>query len=152
MKAPAMSHEELTDFILNFTGPAHCFSAWIKGKGYVNKGETVESRPDYERQLGQRKRSEAENIGYASDYAEPGYDSPKHGILFADWNPFPSNLPDALENLGYSIEWSDEWATCEDCNKAFRTEPDSYDWKPAGTITENGAFCNACVSEEEETA
>src|SRR5262245_37415400 len=69
------------------------------------------------------------NIEWRADYAEPGYDKGEHGILFANWNHYPSRLTDILERMGYAIEWSDEWAQCDDCNRAVRTSGDSYGWR-----------------------
>ena len=87
-------------------------------------------------------------IEWAEGYAEPGYDAPKHGVLFANWNRYPSRLTDILERAGYAIEWSDEWSTCEDCEKAVRTSPDSYSWSPAcALIAECSIVCRNCLAD-----
>ena len=126
-------------------GKAYCFSAHVPGQGYINCGELVEQMPEYTRQLLCAITSEVENIGYSQAYAEPGYDAVK-GIFFANWNHFPSKTGDLLEKLGYACEWSDEWTTCDNCNSALRTQPNSYDWTPGYEFdNENGEiFCHDC--------
>jgi hypothetical protein len=124
----------------------HCFSANVPGKGYVNDGSEVYDRVDYLRQLASAVRSEIDNMGYAEDYVEPGYIAPKNGILFANWNVFPSGIDYNLELLGFCTEWSDEWAICE-CNRAYRTSPDSYDWAPAFVVIKDRVLCIDCAKE-----
>lgn len=127
---------------------AHCFSAHVPGKGYVNRGELAEEMPEYNRQRMRSAESEIENIQYASDYAEPGYDAPRKGILFANWNVFPSWIDDVLERAGYAIEWIDEWMVCE-CGKAFRTSPNSYSWTMQGAwIDECTLLCAECIRQD----
>ena len=76
-------------------------------------------------------------------YSEPGYDA-ESTVLFADWNSegkwnqenskydkTSKLLPllcELAEKVGFAIEWSDEWETCQDCQGAFRTSADSYGW------------------------
>lgn len=127
----------------------HCYSAHVIGEGYTNRGENPATRPDFLKQLERDATSELENIGFSPAYAEVGYEQPRKGILFANWNKFPTNIDTLLERNGYAIEWSDEWTQCEDCNKAFRTEADSYCWTPAGKFTEQGCFCNECIKANE---
>lgn len=105
-----------------------CYRAHVSGKGYVNEGDPA-TRADYLRQLERSATSEAENAGYARDYAEPGYTAGPKGIVLANWNVFPRELGDTLERAGYSVEWSDEWSTCDDCNRLVRTSADSYGWR-----------------------
>lgn len=124
--------------------PAHCFSAFVPGQGYVNDGSRVDLHDDYEKQRQRRAESEIENMGFAPKYAEPGYDDPIKGILFADWNVFARGVDRILERAGYAIEWSDEWTTCGDCGNAVRTQPDSWIWKPSYVISENGIYCKEC--------
>lgn len=101
-------------------------------------------------------------------YAEPGY-SDANIVATGNWNNVDiysyttksrnviSNLPkricDLFEKLGVEIEWSDEWATCNDCSKLIRTEPDCHSWKPfynkAG-IEKGECVCLDCCPEEEE--
>jgi hypothetical protein len=127
--------------------PAHCFSAHVIGQGYVNRGEVQATRADYDRQRVQRTESEIDNLGWAPGYAEPGYDQPTRGVLLADWNVFPTGIDTILERAGYTIEWSDEWITCAECNKAVRTEPDGYDWTPSYVIVDGDFLCRSCADE-----
>ncbi len=71
-------------------------------------------------------------------YGEPGYRDPEKQIVFANWNYIPSNLSEYIEDAGYSIEWSDEWLINGSDNKAYRTKPDSHDWEPSYSITNDG--------------
>jgi hypothetical protein len=90
--------------------------------------------------------SEIETLGYATEYAEPGYDNPKSGILFANWNHFPGKATDLLERAGYAVEWSDEWHICDGCGKAVRTSPDSYGWQAAYILNDDSKIlCLDCV-------
>ena len=108
-------------------------------------------------------QSELENIGYASDYAEPGYDSPDNGIYFSNWNDrseyidgrrivIDDTMPRVaklLEHIGASIEWSDEWTTCADCGRAVRTSPDGHGWKQQwAMIDECEIVCADCLAED----
>lgn len=127
----------------------HCYSAHVIGQGWVNRGENPATRADYYRQLERDATNEVDNIGFSPAYAELGYTQPRKGILFANWNKFPTNIDRLLERAGYAIEWSDEWTTCEDCNKAFRTQPDSYCWEPAGVIGDGTCLCNQCIKANE---
>jgi len=106
---------------------------------------------------------ENEEYNVANDYAEPGYDLENGGggIIFADWNDKSHydqetrtrvvtddkmpRLAELAERLGFDIEWVDEWAVC-DCQKAFRTQPDSYSWRMFGYFNEDGGYqCGECV-------
>src|SRR4051812_18753686 len=89
------------------TKQPHCYSAHVPGQGYVNDGTRADLAADYRRQLGRAARSEFENMGFASEYHEPGYTQPARGFLFANWNRFPRNFDRLLERMGYAIEWSD---------------------------------------------
>jgi hypothetical protein len=128
----------------------HCYRAHVPGKGYVNDGALVADCAEFERQLERDVQSEIDNIGYASEYAEPGYTQPAKGIVFANWNVFPRGLDSILERAGYEIEWSDEWSTCEDCGRAVRTSADSYGWTRSYVIMGEGSLlCRECVDEDE---
>ena len=104
------------------------------------------------------------NIDSARGYAEPGYDDPERGILFANWNnetrrgtdaerkagdywptvsTFRSRFADLLERAGYDTQWSDEWVIC-DCGRAVRVEPDGWDWTPSYVIADGGFACHEC--------
>jgi hypothetical protein len=137
--------------MINGRHSPHCYSAHVPGQGYINRGERIDQRPDYLRQLSKDVQSEIDNMGFAPSYAEPGYDQPKRGVLFANWNRFPRGFDSVLERAGYAIEWSDEWTTCDDCGKALRTQPDSYGWTPAYVEDESGnIMCRDCAPEDED--
>ena len=87
---------------------------------------------------------------YADGYADgQGETQPTKGVLAANWNKFPRGLDSLLERLGFAVEWSDEWTTCDSCNKALRTQPDSYCWEPAFRETSDGeTLCRACYADE----
>ncbi len=96
--------------------------------------------------------SEIESMRFAHGYAEPGYSNPAKCVLFANWNYFPSNIDQILERYGFAIEWSDEWAECENCNRAVRTSGNSYFWQPSfGMVEECTILCADCLKEEAES-
>lgn len=130
----------------------HCYSAHVPGQGYVNQGNLIgESHADYLRQLADSVQSEIDNIGWAEGYAEPGYDAPKNGVVLADWNVFPRGLDSILERAGYAIEWSDEWTTCESCNRLVRTSPNSYSWTRSYYLAnECEIICRNCAMKDAE--
>lgn len=92
-------------------------------------------------------QSDIDDVQWSEGYAEPGYDQPKKGVLLANWNYFSREVTDLLERYGYSIEWSDEWITCDDCYKIVRTSPDSYGWKQSAWIDEGDVFCEQCIKD-----
>jgi hypothetical protein len=75
---------------------------------------------------------------WCAEYGEPGYDTPEHGIFFANWNNVPRCIGDWLEHHGYATEWSDEWIISYETNKAYRSSPDSYGWKRSYVMFDNG--------------
>lgn len=110
-------------------------------------------------------------IDVAADYAEPGYTKrdPDGDIFFGNWNPpkfyFSTNdkatfeslslkekktamgmarVAEFIERIGSSVEWSDEWATCYDCSRAFRTQADSYSWQPSYIDIDGELSCDKC--------
>jgi hypothetical protein len=95
-----------------------------------------------------RVKSEIENMGYANDYAEPGYETPERGILFANWNLFCTEAVTLCERMGFAIEWSDEWSTCGDCGRAVRTSPDSYAWELSFVLDEGELLCEECAEDQ----
>ncbi len=121
----------------------HCFKAWVDGDVIHNRAEY------YLAQLQRTAEQEVANMGYATAYAEPGYAQPTKGILFANWNYLPRDFDKVLERAGYAVEWSDEWATCDGCNNAVRTSPDSYCWTPSYVLDDDGVYCLACAGTEE---
>ena len=86
-------------------------------------------------------------------YSEPGYshDSTEVPILFADWNkPLLAAFCDLTELVGGSIEWSDEWETCSDCEGAVRHSPDCYQWKKYSVMIGDETVCGNCLLEDPE--
>ena len=104
------------------------------------------------------------DIQIVDGYAEPGYDDKP--LVLADWNDIqtykpgtnevvsrnttPSRLATLFEKLGYGVEWSDEWITCQGCYEAMRYRGDSYSWTPYWY--ENGCelYCFNCVKDDPE--
>ena len=100
------------------------------------------------------------------DYSEPGYsrDNEDFPIFLANWNSrshYDSNLKKfittcelmpklgkLLEENEASIEWSDQWERCEDCNNVFRISPDSYGWKQFGVSHGDMVSCGNCILED----
>jgi hypothetical protein len=89
--------------------------------------------------------AELENMQYAGQYAERGYDQPAKGILFANWNYFSKEVACILERVGYELEWSDEWSQCDECTKAVRTSPDGHGWQPFYILDDSSLVCLSCV-------
>lgn len=90
---------------------------------------------------------EDNNANFAQGCAEPGYDDKP--VIMANWNNIEGAIYDALEGEGFSCEWEDEWITCDECGKAFRTSPDSYGWEMFGAIFDGFALCGNCIDAEE---
>jgi hypothetical protein len=92
-------------------------------------------------------------------YVEPDYDDKP--VVLGDWNDRREynretgqsrvvnktmpRLAKLFGKLGYSVEWEDEWASCEDCGKVFRTSPDSYSWRMYGWISDGFCLCGDCI-------
>lgn len=74
---------------------------------------------------------------HCNEYGEPGY-STETGIILANWNDIPEGLCNALEAMGVSLEWSDQWIIDYNHDKAWRTGPDSYGWTPSTRVTDDG--------------
>lgn len=117
--------------------------------------------------------SQAAWLTAASHYSEPGYTGGEP-IVFANWNSQRAYLPDVdrlhprnlrvapdgiedilmeragrvLEKLGVALEWNDEWVTCDYCDGAIRTQPDSYAWLPSYVVfDECEIYCRHCLVE-----
>lgn len=105
-------------------------------------------------------------ITWSPGYAEPGYDAPENGVLFANWNAETrynetthkfetvddtmSRIAKVAETAGYETEWYDEWSTCGDCGLAVRTSPDSYSWQPSYVVlNECELLCKGCVEPDD---
>jgi len=112
-------------------------------------------------------RSRIEDIRICTEgFAEPGYDDPPSGIIaFGNWNTLsrwdaashsfvttddtPGRVAELLERLGVELEWSDEWACCDQCSKAVRTSADSYGWKPSYSQDNDGNItCANCIADD----
>jgi hypothetical protein len=86
--------------------------------------------------------------GDMGEYCEPGYSTEKESILFGDWNPVPKGLLSALEER-FELEWNDEWTSCEECGRYFRTSGDCYQWTMYAWIDGKSGtcLCGDCVKE-----
>jgi len=94
-------------------------------------------------------------------YAEPGYNSQL--VVTGNWNSVTrydkdtkervkvSNLPERLsaifEKMGFETEWYDEWHSCDECQRIFRQEPDSYGWKPSFVEYKDSILCMNCFKD-----
>lgn len=83
------------------------------------------------------------DVDWCESYGEPGYSNPERGIIFANWNHVSRSVQDWLEHHDYALEWSDEWITCGETSKAYRTSPDSYSWLPSYVMTEDCGIIGA---------
>lgn len=89
------------------------------------------------------------NIQTYHGCVEPGYDDKP--VALANWNNIPEKVYKALEFMGYSCEWGDEWGYCCDCYKAFRTSPDSYGWQQYyAWIGDCDVVCGDCIKNNPE--
>lgn len=108
-----------------------------------------------------------EMTDYAGTYGEPGYSldetaatplvvfgsywcrcgDPKFSEPYRDGSAslhdiakhYPQTFA-RLEEQGVVFEWYDEWTIDYDNDKAYRTEPDSYSWKPSLLVTDSGDY------------
>ena len=79
----------------------------------------------------------------SGEYCEPGYTSDKP-ILFGDWNGIPKPLCHALEEH-FTLDWFDEWLSCSECGKFFRSIGDCWGWSMYGWITDGDCLCGDCI-------
>jgi hypothetical protein len=107
-------------------------------------------------------RCQVEYVQTFSGYSEPGYADPECGLVaVGNWNsvrPYreegpedftPELLGEALDALGVPCEWSDEWTSCDGCNKIVRTQPDGFSWTPAYSYDDdNEVDCHGCREPE----
>lgn len=83
---------------------------------------------------------------YCSTFGEPGYSDPSGDIPLLVFGNFwcrcngdlhiglDYHYPEVAERLaeaGVEFHWYDEWTVVYDEDAAYRTEPDSYSWKPS---------------------
>ncbi len=69
-------------------------------------------------------------------------------VEHVDVDDTPARLGKALESIGVEIEWSDEWASCDECSKLVRTSADSHGWQPSYKQDEDGIRCVECIEED----
>lgn len=125
----------------------------------------------------QATKDRIEEIQWCSGYAEMGYPGSKDyngddpepkDVVFGNWNETDRydalsktrvKLPDGnilprlfriLEKAGYSCEWLDEFATCESCNRAVRTEPNGYCWEPSYVLKNDTLLCKDCAEDDDD--
>ena len=95
---------------------------------------------------------------HAAEYGEPGYnlsgDNTPMVVLGSYWcrcdkfgddrmHDIARHYPHAFERLeenGVVFEWYDEWMVDYHTSKAYRTQSDSYHWKPSVILTEDGEW------------
>jgi hypothetical protein len=102
---------------------------------------------------------------HTEGYAEPGYANPECGIIATgNWNTINfrseefiddrddtiKKLEKVLEAYGVEMEWNDEWAPCDCCEKLVRISPSGYDWSPSYWLTEGELICIECLKENRE--
>lgn len=117
-------------------------------------------------------RAQIEEIRHACDYGEPGYslDDENRSIVLGNWNAVtawqdgksqtidntPERLGRILEELGYSVEWSDEWVeehTTRDGKPiclAFRCSGDCYGWQPSYLLIDGVIYGSDTIHEHPE--
>ena len=105
-----------------------------------------------------------EEIRLVEGYAEPGYGCTDSLIAFGNWNTvttynretsehdlvsdLPERVGNLLDKLGFSCEWCDEWATCDSCQRAVRTQADSYCWTRSYVDSDGEITCEDCTLED----
>lgn len=104
-----------------------------------------------------------DDINLYDAYAEPGYETPASGIIaIGNWNSVtigPDKEDLTLRRLGrmlerrygVSLEWDDEWSSCDECGKLIRTSPDCYGWTGSYWITDGSIICHECVKSSESS-
>lgn len=129
-----------------------------------------------ERELGERWGDGYIVTDVIVGYAEPGYGSLSlegdEIVVLGDWNnkrwinstligpqipltdeeSLPSRLADMLSEIdGVEIEWLDEWCSCSECNRAVRSQPNSYSWQPYyAMLNECEPVCADCLLKDVE--
>jgi hypothetical protein len=99
------------------------------------------------------------DVGWAEGWAD-GRESPKNGIVYANWNDprvttpvgrgeikLMSRLGTVLEKMGVEIAWCDQVSTCSDCGLLIQTEPDSYSWQPEYVVGDGCITCAKCLQD-----
>lgn len=96
--------------------------------------------------------------------AEPGYENKP--MVLGNWNNVDrydderhervdvddtmSRLANVFERMGWEVEWEDEWAVCDNCGKAVRTQADSYHWQGYywANYDDGVLVCGDCVKDD----
>lgn len=60
----------------------------------------------------------------------------------------PERVAHMLERYKVDVEWGDEWATCDSCEKVVRTEPTHWEWMPKYKVLEGELLCFPCLEEK----
>ena len=96
---------------------------------------------------------DAHYMDECSIYGENGYtlEDGKDKIAFADWNPISTNIQKYLELIGYELQWCDEWIINHETSKCYRTQGDSYSWKPYYFLFDDCEVVGGDEIEENET-
>lgn len=105
------------------------------------------------------------NVSVHYGCVEPGYDGSESIWVLGDWNDVyewdgasrvsrstdsvMSRLRSVLEKMGAETDWEDEWSACSECQKLFRTSPDSYGWQPSFVDIDDERICTECAKGEE---
>ena len=88
----------------------------------------------------------------AEEYSEPGYskDHAEGMILFANWNDIPEHIMTYIEK-NHTIEWSDEWMSCQECGGAVRSQADCWEWTSSYYIfNECEVVCHECIEGDKD--
>ena len=101
--------------------------------------------------------NQIEEVQFFAGYAEHGYTDPESGLIATgNWNRnyrtgdnTMKRVVELFDKLGIECEWSDEWDSCSDCGKLFRTSADSYGWQRAYYDFGGERICCECVRPEE---
>jgi len=98
----------------------------------------------------QKTYNQVNEIDFPRGYSEPGYSGKP---VMGNWNDtgdgVMARLASIFEKLGFTLEWSDEWAGCHSCGKAVRCQPDSYSWKSSAHIVNHELICHECIDPAE---
>lgn len=125
---------------------------YVPGKGWQGDPEAY------------RVANQLDEIDFHSEYKEPGYGrlDRNDAIATGNWNPLsfkddasdlarlPARVGALLERCGFTLEWSDEWYRCDECQGLVRTSADSYSWEPSYVLTDGALSCSECIAEDAE--
>lgn len=90
----------------------------------------------------------------AQGNVEPGYDDEPFALgdwwVRVDGDLRESKIVPLLTACGVDSAFYDEWTTCHHCQKAVRTQPDSYGWKRGYWEDCGDVTCLECTAEDPE--